>query len=587
VDPVLLQAGVVVPLILGLSARILLRAGNRAIHWLLSGLLASMAGWVVANVWSELTLGTALGAGGTPALLMGCPLSALYLLTMGFHARVGAIERSPALCVALCVPFVAFAALLVTDPWHHLVFQATPGAALAMSEWAGPGFYAYQLWSYGYFLTGLGFAARGLRPSAPPDDRRRAAMIVAASAAPLLAHTASLLEWLPMPYPLTPAAMGVSAVLVVVAIDRYALLDAQPLVQRDVIEELHDGVVLADADGVVVDLNRAAKEILGQRREALRGRSLAEVVRPLLQPAERVLLLGRIVGTGGGFEHEIVTPAGRRLELRARALRGSGRRAGGRFLVIRDRTDKWRHERLLQQRQRLESVGVLAAGVAHEVNNPLAFVRANLAHLEHVASLAPKVVRAGEASSREFLEMGDVVAESREGLDRIARIVEGLLHFARPPVDRRVPVSLNQVAEAALRFAALHRGSPLLVETAFEADLPPVSASEDRLVQVVLNLLLNARQALAGRPDARIRVETAVAGPSLTLRVRDNGPGVPEEIRERIFDPFFTTRGPGEGTGLGLAIAFDILREHDGTLELEPDPEGGACFVLRLPRGSA
>jgi len=251
--------------------------------------------------------------------------------------------------------------------------------------------------------------------------------------------------------------------------------------------------------------------------------------------------------------------------------------------VLRDRTDQWRRERLLQQRQRLESVGVLAAGVAHEVNNPLAYVRANLAHLEQLAALAPKLQNGPQPAASELLEMGDVVAESVEGLDRIARIVEDLLHFARPPLERRSPVSLSRVAEEALRLAALHQGSPVRVEAVLAPALPAVEASEDRLVQVALNLLLNARQALGAREGGWIRVETGAEAGRVTLRVRDNGPGVPSELRERIFDPFFTTRPPGEGTGLGLAIAFDIVREHDGSLELEPQAGGGACFALRLP----
>jgi PAS domain S-box-containing protein len=582
----MLQAALVVPLTLGLAVRILLRPRNGAVHWLLAGLLATLGAWVAANALSELTRGTAKGAGGTPALLVGCPLTVLFLLTMAFHARIALFENSRAMCIAVCVPFACFAVMIATNDRHHLVFIQPPSLHSPPSQWAGPLFWAFQVWSYAYMLVGLGFVLRGLGPSAPRNQRRQSGLIAAASALPLLAHSATLLEWLAIDYPLTPGAMGISAVLVVVAIDRYALLDVQPIVQRDVIEELHDGVVLTDADGVLLDLNRAGERILGGRRDVLRGRRLGDILRDLARPGEGEALLWRLAEAERG-EIEIETAEGRRVEIRSGAVRAFADRPRGRFLVLRDRTEEWRHERLLQQRQRLESVGVLAAGVAHEVNNPLAFVRANLAHLAELTAEVPKLLSPEAPASRpELLEMGDVVGESIEGLDRIARIVESLLHFARPPQENRRAISLVRVAEEAMRFAALHRGHALRVETDFAEDLPPVEASEGRLIQVVLNLLLNARQSLAGRSDAWIRVEAASEGGRVVLRVRDNGPGVPDALRERIFDPFFTTRRPGEGTGLGLSIAFDIVREHDGSLELEPQASG-ACFALRLPASSS
>jgi PAS domain S-box-containing protein len=584
VDAVILQAGVVVPLTLALSARILIRPRNGTLHWLLAALLVTIGAWVAANAVSEAIHGTAWGAGGALGLLLACPLSVLYLLTMAFHARVAVFENSRGACVAAAVPFALFALLIVTNGSHHLMLTATPSPELPVDAWAGPGFWAMQLWSYAYLFIGLAFGMRGLLPSKPKGDRWRAALILAASSAPLVAHSVTLFRWIDLDFPLTPAALGVSALCVVVAIDRYALLDSQPIVQRDVIEQLHDGVVLTDADGVLIDVNREAERILGERREALRGANLATLLRELARPGEEEWLLRRMSTVGiEGQEIEFETCDGRRVELRSGSLRAFPDRPAGSFLVMRDITDQWRQERMLQQRQRLESVGVLAAGVAHEVNNPLAFVRANLTHLGQLAAIAPKLAQGdGGPPEEELLEMGDVVNESLEGLDRIARIVESLLHFSRPSVEERRPVQLSRIAEEALRFAALHRGPPLEVETAFAADMPPVQASEDRLIQVVLNLLLNARQSLAGRTDAWIRVEVATEGTSAVLRVRDNGPGVPLEVRDRIFDPFFTTRPPGEGTGLGLAIAFDIVREHAGSLELEPQG-AGACFVLRLP----
>jgi len=153
---------------------------------------------------------------------------------------------------------------------------------------------------------------------------------------------------------------------------------------------------------------------------------------------------------------------------------------------------------------------------------------------------------------------------------------------------RSAAVDLNEVAREALRLAQL--GEPggdgpslgLALDT-----LPAVSGNPDRLVQVVLNLLVNARQALSGAPGARIHLETRAREREVELEVRDNGPGIPESAMDRVFDPFFTTRGPDEGTGLGLSIAFDIAREHGGALEVSSQPGQGASFVLRLPAPDA
>ena len=108
---------------------------------------------------------------------------------------------------------------------------------------------------------------------------------------------------------------------------------------------------------------------------------------------------------------------------------------------------------------------------------------------------------------------------------------------------------------------------------------------EEQLVQVLLNLVLNATKSLANSPDPRIWVSTKLVEGRVEIHVQDNGPGVPEAIRDQIFDPFFTTREPNQGTGLGLAIAFDIVRDHNGELLHEAPTEGGACFVVKLPIG--
>jgi signal transduction histidine kinase len=148
-------------------------------------------------------------------------------------------------------------------------------------------------------------------------------------------------------------------------------------------------------------------------------------------------------------------------------------------------------------------------------------------------------------------------------------------------------VQLDAVARDALRLARIDEaGAPIAIEPSL-ATVPPVLGNADRLVQVVLNLLVNARHALRDVSEPRISIATRADAGFVELVVRDNGPGIPDGLRDRVFDPFFTTRGPDEGTGLGLAIAFDIAREHDGVLEERSGKKAGACFALRIPAAAS
>ncbi|HEY8156885.1 MAG TPA: ATP-binding protein [Myxococcota bacterium] len=245
----------------------------------------------------------------------------------------------------------------------------------------------------------------------------------------------------------------------------------------------------------------------------------------------------------------------------------------------------------LDRAERLAAVGRLAAGVAHEVGNPMG---ALLAFMD-LASRDPGLGAVG----REHLARGQ-----REG-ERVRRILRQLLDFSSPPRGARVPIELARLCEeTAALVRAQRRYAQIRIEVAAEGEPPPALADPSGVAQIVLNLLLNAADALGqGSADPRIRITVRPArarvrasdpGPeaaagrrrsdAVECVVEDNGPGIAEEDRERIFDPFFTTKPPGEGTGLGLANAVRFAEEFGGSLELLPArPEGGAVFVLWLP----
>jgi len=223
-------------------------------------------------------------------------------------------------------------------------------------------------------------------------------------------------------------------------------------------------------------------------------------------------------------------------------------------------------------------VGTLAAGVAHEINNPLAYVCSNLTYLGEQL--------AGDCVAPEALpELRDVVAETQEGASRVSAIVQDLKTFARSDENRFGPVEVHQVIEGALRLVRNDLIYRARLERALEP-VPPVRGNSGRLGQVVVNLLVNAIQALPKKEshDNRIRIATRTDGPDkVVVEVEDNGPGMGPEVIERIFDPFFTTKPVGVGTGLGLAICHSIVQSMDGHIEVRSTLGHGTLFRLVFP----
>jgi signal transduction histidine kinase len=173
----------------------------------------------------------------------------------------------------------------------------------------------------------------------------------------------------------------------------------------------------------------------------------------------------------------------------------------------------------------------------------------------------------------------------KRSTDRAVRIVRDLLHFSRASSDR-VPTDVHRGLDEALSLLGSHlRNADVVIEKNYSA-LPELLVRADEVNQIFLNLLTNALQAVEGRQPARITIRTGVVRGMAQVAIEDNGPGVPEVQRSRVFEPFFTTKPAGKGTGLGLSISSQIAVRHGGTISVEPGPEGGARFILRLPLGS-
>lgn len=358
---------------------------------------------------------------------------------------------------------------------------------------------------------------------------------------------------------------------------------------RSLVENNADAIVVIDKDGMVTFINKAAEALFVRPRDEIVGK-------PFGYPID---------GTGPseielrGQKDEI-----RAAEMRLAPIQWEGRSAW--LASIRDITDRKRAEdlqRRLYHADRLASIGQLASGVAHEINNPASFIRANLELLkEHMIVIGRALQRSRNDGQQAGTlrpasadignyELDEAVAESRHmlddnlvGIDRISRIVKALSSFSRIEQDEIEQVDLNEVLEAActMTFNEIRHRAALRKELGL---LPRVAADRAKLTQVFTNLLINAAHAIEpGAADRNtIRVKTDRRGGELVTCIEDTGCGMSEEHIAKIFTPFFTTKQRGLGTGLGLPLSADIIRKHGGHIRVDSQPGRGSRFEVVLP----
>jgi PAS domain S-box-containing protein len=342
---------------------------------------------------------------------------------------------------------------------------------------------------------------------------------------------------------------------------------------RHVMESLREGLIGLDREGRITAWNPTMERWCGIAERELAGRTLFDVnpnlKRETVAEPLRRLLRGEIDGFKlEAVEHETLRGAHVAWNVSGSLLRQDDRPAGA-VLLIEDITERRGLEKAAQQSEKLAALGTLAAGLAHELNNPIGIIstRAELMLLDAKSMGLP-----------------DDVAEDLRVIQRhsqrVARIAQGLLSFARSPSGQAGRVDLNGVIDETLLLVEktiVKEGVSLRCTLA--PDLPPIWGDANALQHVVMNLLTNARDAVKG--GGQIVVETHAAiepRGAVQLVVRDTGPGIPPEILPKIFDPFFTTKA--EGTGLGLSISYGIVRDHGGTVDVRSAPGDGTTFVL-------
>jgi len=358
----------------------------------------------------------------------------------------------------------------------------------------------------------------------------------------------------------------VSAVLAqaAIALENARLVELLSSAKREwekTVDAISQAICIVDAHGTVRRANRVFAELIQTAVTAIPGRPwIGLLPPPWSDPVARA----------------IADPAASPLELRA------GDRTlwltvipmaepGAAVLVFEDQTDRRRLQDQLIQSEKMSAIGQLIAGVAHDLNNPLA----------SVVGFSDFLAEAGEIPP----SLAEPLQVIREEAERAATIVKNLLSFARRQEGERTPLSVRALLDSTL---ALLRNQLMAhkVEATLEVEpgLPDLEVSPNQIKQVFVNIINNACQAIASdAPSGRIWITAKRLHESVAVSVTDSGPGMPEEIASRVFEPFFTTKPEGAGTGLGLSISQGIVKEHGGRITLETPPGGGATFTVELP----
>ncbi|MDP2275187.1 MAG: ATP-binding protein [Archangium sp.] len=357
-------------------------------------------------------------------------------------------------------------------------------------------------------------------------------------------------------------------------------------------EGMQEGVVLQLPTGAIVEANARARELLGVSEDELRGRTLLDPRWMALkedgspfpgeeQPATVCLRTGEPQTNVVMGLHK---PSGELnwLSVNARPRREEGLEAPtGVVVTFSDITEQRASAQRQKRHERLITVGTLAAGVGHEINNPLSFVMGNL----DFALNELRVIGGGSPSAR-LQDLIDCLSEAKDGTERIRRIVRGLRSLVREEAEPR-PNNASEIVAVAVNMSMHEIRSRATVETVIDRDLF-VLADEPSLTQVFVNLLTNAAQAFTlPQPERnRIKVTAGVDGDKVRITVVDNGSGIPADVLPRIFDPFFTTKPVGVGTGLGLSISHSVVASLGGELTCETQVGVGTTFSVVLALAS-
>ncbi len=337
---------------------------------------------------------------------------------------------------------------------------------------------------------------------------------------------------------------------------------------ENIVESLNVGVIAVDLDGAIESWNTQLERLIGVPRHEAVGHKLDDVLPQDLMAEisarasdERVSSLYKLPIKNRGGRNLVVNVS-------VAPLVGKSGERIGRLILMDDITQRIRLEEQMVQTEKLTSLGLLAAGVAHEVNTPLAVIS------NYIQMLA-KQLPSGDPRHQ-------LIEKVIKQTFRASEIVNNLLNFSRTGALEFTEVNLNAVVEETLSLVAHpFKTAQVQVTRNMQHELPPVLGSNNKLQQVFLNLFMNARDAMPA--GGMVEVRTASNNGTVEIEITDTGSGIPRENLHRIFDPFFTTKSSGKGTGLGLSVSYGIIKEHSGKVDVRSTPDKGTSFRIEFP----
>ena len=377
-----------------------------------------------------------------------------------------------------------------------------------------------------------------------------------------------------------------------------------------IIETMLNALVVTDDEFRITTINKAAETLFGFSKADLWGESLLM----FLQIPE-MHFVGRDISKLDGIHKEskftrpiddVVVPV--LISLSTFGEDG----ASGLVCVISDISESQALERRLMQAQKLESVGQLAAGLAHELNTPIQYVRDNTRFISeefckltplleslprlwnesHTADLGAELKSLAESTDIDYLisEIPTALKETLEGAERVSTIITSMKLFSHPGVKEKIQADLNALIESTLTVSTNEWKYVADVELSLDPDLPLLFCDPGSLGQALLNIIVNASHAVGAKTNnaekgkGNIRIATSCDANEITIRISDDGTGIPVELKSKIFDPFFTTKDIGKGTGQGLSMTHTAIVElHKGSIDVESSLGVGTTFILTLP----